>query len=142
MKLQNYQTKFLYNDFVLNVVEQAVSRINRSNYSRPTVVQQHTTFRFFDTSSSGLYLLLASPVDYRSVSEDYIKIMNDSEEYAKYPRPLDLISYDVILSSSGIEGYQAIRHALTENRIEAYSQLNTVLSTSCNSLLPYLKFDK
>lgn len=46
MKLQNYQTKFLYNDFVLNVVEQAVSRINRSNYSRPAVVQQHTTFRF------------------------------------------------------------------------------------------------
>lgn len=145
MKLQNYQTKFLYNDFVLNVVEQAVSRINRSNYSRPAVVQQHTTFRFFDTSSSDLYLLLASPVDYRSVSEDYIKIMKDSEEYAKYPRPLDLINYDVILSSSdisGIEGYQAIRHALTENRIEAYSQLNTVLSTSCNSLLPYLKFDK
>ena len=46
MKLQNYQTKFLYNDFVLNAVEQAVSRINRSNYSRPTAVQQHTTFRF------------------------------------------------------------------------------------------------
>lgn len=71
--------------------------------------------------------------------------MNDSEEYAKHSRPLDLINYDVILSSSdisGIEGYQAIRHALTENRIEAYSQLNTVLSTSCNSLLPYLKFDK
>lgn len=38
MKLQNYQTKFLYTDFVSNVVEQAVSRMSRTDFSRPAVV--------------------------------------------------------------------------------------------------------
>lgn len=47
MKLQNYQTKFLYADFVSNVVEQAVSRMSRTDFSRPAVVRDHTTFRFF-----------------------------------------------------------------------------------------------
>lgn len=46
MKLQNYQTKFLYADFVSNVVEQAVSRMSRTDFSRPAVVRDHTTFRF------------------------------------------------------------------------------------------------
>lgn len=145
MKLQNYQTKFLYTDFVSNVVEQAVSRISQANYSRPAIVQDHTTFRFFITSSSDIYLLLASPIDHRSISEDYIKIMKDPEEYAKYLRPLDLINYDVILSSScisNIEGFQSVFQVLTENKVEAYSQLNSLLSDSCSSLISHIKFDE
>ena len=144
MKLQNYQTKFLYTDFVSNVVEQAVSRMSRTNFSRPAVVRDHTTFRFFITSSSDIYLLLASPIDHRSVSEDYIKIMKDPEEYAKYLRPLDLINYDVILSSSemsNIEGFQSVFQVLTENKVEVYSQLNNLLSDSCSSLISQLRFD-
>ena len=144
MKLQNYQTKFLYTDFVSNVVEQAVSRMSRTNFSRPAVVRDHTTFRFFITSSSDIYLLLASPIDHRSVSEDYIKIMKDPEEYAKYLRPLDLINYDVILSSSqmsDIEGFQSVFQVLTENKFEVYSQLNNLLSDSCSSLISQLHFD-
>ena len=144
MKLQNYQTKFLYTDFVSNVVEQAVSRMSRTNFCRPAVVRDHTTFRFFITSSSDIYLLLASPIDHRSVSEDYIKIMKDPEEYAKYLRPLDLINYDVILSSSqmsDIEGFQSVFQVLTENKFEVYSQLNNLLSDSCSSLISQLHFD-
>lgn len=144
MKLQNYQTKFLYTDFVSNVVEQAVSRMSRTDFSRPAVVRDHTTFRFFITSSSDVYLLLASPIDHRSVSEDYIKIMKDPEEYAKYLRPLDLINYDVILSSSdisNIEGFQSVFQMLTENKVEVYSQLNNLLSDSCSSLISQIRFD-
>ena len=144
MKLQNYQTKFLYTDFVSNVVEQAVSRMSRTDFSRPAVVRDHTTFRFFITSSSDIYLLLASPIDHRSVSEDYIKIMKDPEEYAKYLRPLDLINYDVILSSSdisNIEGFQSVFQMLTENKVEVYSQLNNLLLGSCSSLISQLRFD-
>ena len=144
MKLQNYQTKFLYADFVSNVVEQAVSRMSRTDFSRPAVVRDHTTFRFFITNSSDIYLLLASPIDHRSVSEDYIKIMKDPEEYAKYLRPLDLINYDVILSSSemsNIEGFQSVFQVLTENKVEVYSQLNSLLSDSCSSLISQLRFD-
>ena len=144
MKLQNYQTKFLYTDFVSNVVEQAVSRMSRTDFSRPAVVRDHTTFRFFITSSSDIYLILASPTDHRSVSEDYIKIMKDPEEYAKYLRPLDLINYDVILSSSqmsDIEGFQSVFQMLTENKVEVYSQLNNLLSDSCSSLISQLRFD-
>ena len=144
MKLQNYQTKFLYTDFVSNVVEQAVSRMSRTDFSRPAVVRDHTTFRFFITSSSDIYLLLASPIDHRSVSEDYIKIMKDPEEYAKYLRPLDLINYDVILSSSdisNIEGFQSVFQVLTENKVEVYSQLNNLLSDLCSSLISQLRFD-
>lgn len=144
MKLQNYQTKFLYADFVSNVVEQAVSRMSRTDFSRPAVVRDHTTFRFFITGSSDIYLLLASPIDHRSVSEDYIKIMKDPEEYAKYLRPLDLINYDVILSSSemsNIEGFQSVFQVLTENKVEVYSQLNSLLSDSCSSLISQLRFD-
>lgn len=144
MKLQNYQIKFLYTDFVSNVVEQAVSRMSRTDFSRPAVVQDHTTFRFFITSSLDIYLLLASPIDHRSVSEDYIKIMKDPEEYAKYLRPLDLINYDVILSSSEmsrIEGFQSVFQVLTENKVEVYSQLNSLLSDSCSSLISQLRFD-
>ena len=144
MKLQNYQTKFLYADFVSNVVEQAVSRMSRTDFSRPAVVRDHTTFRFFITSSSDIYLLLASPIDHRSVSEDYIKIMKDPEEYAKYLRPLDLINYDVILSSSemsNIEGFQSVFQVLTENKVEVYSQLNNLLLDSCSSLISQLRFD-
>lgn len=62
--------------------------------------------------------------------EDYIKIMKDPEEYAKYLRPLDLINYDVILSSSemsNIEGFQSVFQVLTENKVEVYSQLNNLL---------------
>ena len=144
MKLQNYQTKFLYTDFVSNVVEQAVSRMSRTNFSRPAVVRDHTTFRFFITGSLDIYLLLASPIDHRSVSEDYIKIMKDPEEYAKYLRPLDLINYDVILSSSdisNIEGFQSVFQMLTENKVEVYSQLNNLLLGSCSSLISQLRFD-
>ena len=144
MKLQNYQTKFLYTDFVSNVVEQAVSRMSRTDFSRPAVVRDHTTFRFFITSSSDIYLLLASPIDHRSVPEDYIKIMKDPEEYAKYLRPLDLINYNVILSSSemsNIEGFQSVFQVLTENKVEVYSQLNSLLSDSCSSLISQLRFD-
>ena len=144
MKLQNYQTKFLYTDFVSNVVEQAVSRMSRTDFSRPAVVRDHTTFRFFITSSSDIYLLLASPTDHRSVSEDYIKIMKDPKEYAKYLRPLDLINYDVILSSSqisDIEGFQSVFQMLTENKVKVYSQLNNLLSDSCSSLISQIRFD-
>lgn len=144
MQLQNYQDKFLVQDFVAKALESALASLRSGGYSRPENVKPYTTLRFFETSSSDLYLLLVSPVDSRNPSALSVRILTDVNKFVENSRVLDQLNYDVLKTPRDlydIYGWAEIREKFGKNKTEIYTQLNTILEATCKGALEFVDFE-